>query len=85
MDSKLLFALLGFSLLLLGCAGGQLQAPPAQQPSQVNGIELGFDETQSLEDLDAVSGEDAPQQLDGMDLSFNESESIDDIDAAPTP
>ena len=84
MDSKLLFALLGFSLLLLGCAGGQPQAPPAEQgaqPSQIDGVELGFDESQSLEDLDAVSGENVPQQLGDVDLSFNESESIQDIDA----
>jgi len=89
MDSKLLFALLGFSLLILGCAGGQPQAPPAQQgaqqPSQIDGIELGFNESQSLEDLDAVIAEDVPQQLDGLDLSLNESESLDDLDATSNP
>jgi len=94
MDSKTFIALLAFGILLFGCGGQQPPAEPQEPatvepaiPSSLDGIELGFNESQSLDDLDAAGGNGAametpvPSELDGVELTFNETESLEDLDA----
>ncbi|MFA6035730.1 MAG: hypothetical protein WC759_02115 [Candidatus Micrarchaeia archaeon] len=90
MNVKTLLALSAFALLLLGCAGSQQapsSQPPAVQPSApsaIGGVELSFNESQSIDDLTAASGtaSTTPSTIGGIDLSFNETASINDLSAA---
>jgi hypothetical protein len=93
MNVKTLLAISAFALLLFGCAGSQ-QAPSTQQPSPsgpaptgvpsiIGGVDLSFNESQSLDEIDAASGvQGVPSAIGGVDLSFNETASINDLSAA---